>query len=126
MFSSPTYNLWCLALLSLAFHIFYPFGHFSFHLLVIAVNVFCFILHVFPCHIFTTKSNWFSHCRFYKSLPPISKAYGTACLLFTVACQLGLYHPDDIALLYELVFSNFQVDVLTLFPEHCIPTLLRR
>ncbi|KAM3270361.1 derlin-1 [Capsicum chacoense] len=50
-----------------------------------------------------------SPAEFYKSLPPISKAYGTACLLFTVACQLGLYHPVDIALLYELVFSNFQV-----------------
>lgn len=50
-----------------------------------------------------------SPAEFYKSLPPISKAYGTACLLFTVAYQLGLYHPADIALLYELVLSRFQV-----------------
>lgn len=89
------------------------YGHFSFHLLVVLISVFCFILMI-PCHVFTTKSNLSPHCRFYKSLPPISKAYGTACLLFTIAFQLGLYHPVHIALLYELVLSKFQVDLLTL------------
>ncbi|KAK6944893.1 Derlin, partial [Dillenia turbinata] len=47
--------------------------------------------------------------RFYASLPPISKAYGTICLLATTAFQLGLYHPAYIALIYELVFKHFQV-----------------
>uniref|UniRef100_A0A5B6YWG4 Derlin n=1 Tax=Davidia involucrata TaxID=16924 RepID=A0A5B6YWG4_DAVIN len=50
-----------------------------------------------------------SPAEFYHSLPPISKAYGTLCLLATTACQFGLYHPADIALIYELVFSRFHV-----------------
>ncbi|XP_059638268.1 derlin-1-like [Cornus florida] len=50
-----------------------------------------------------------SPAEFYHSLPPISKAYGTLCLLFTTAFQFGLYHPADIALIYQLVFTRFQV-----------------
>nr|XP_016455956.1 PREDICTED: derlin-1-like [Nicotiana tabacum] len=50
-----------------------------------------------------------SPAEFYKSLPPISKAYGTACLLLTTACQLGLCHPVHIALLYQPLISHFQV-----------------
>ncbi|KAF9617678.1 hypothetical protein IFM89_037912 [Coptis chinensis] len=55
----------------------------------------------------------FNHCcfcyRFYKSLSPISKAYGTICFLATAAFQLGIYNPFHIALIHELVFSRFQV-----------------
>ncbi|KAL4333729.1 hypothetical protein GQ457_07G038660 [Hibiscus cannabinus] len=47
--------------------------------------------------------------EFYKSLPPITKAYGTICFLTTVASQLGLYRIETIALIHELVFSEFQV-----------------
>ncbi|MBA0594203.1 hypothetical protein Gorai_011118, partial [Gossypium raimondii] len=47
--------------------------------------------------------------RFYKSLPPITKAYGTICLMTTVASHLGLYRLENIALIHELVFSEFQV-----------------
>ncbi|XP_059634883.1 derlin-1-like [Cornus florida] len=50
-----------------------------------------------------------SPAQFYNSLPPISKAYGTLCLLATTAYQIGLYQPAHIALIYELVFSRFQV-----------------
>ncbi|XP_010249470.1 PREDICTED: derlin-1-like [Nelumbo nucifera] len=50
-----------------------------------------------------------SPAEFYKSLPPVSKAYGTLCLLATTAFHLGLYHHEDIALVYPLVFSHFQV-----------------
>ncbi|KAK6941437.1 Derlin [Dillenia turbinata] len=50
-----------------------------------------------------------SPAEFYASLPPISKAYGTICLLATTAFQLGLYHPVHIALIYEYVFKHFQV-----------------
>ncbi|GAB4838998.1 ER-associated protein degradation protein [Ancistrocladus abbreviatus] len=50
-----------------------------------------------------------SPAEWYNSLPPISKAYGTTCLLFTAACQLGLYHPAHIALLFEPVFKKFQI-----------------
>ncbi|XWS26755.1 hypothetical protein CRYUN_Cryun26dG0057400 [Craigia yunnanensis] len=50
-----------------------------------------------------------SPAEFYNSLPPISKAYGTACLLATIAFQLGLYDVYYIALIYELVFKYFQV-----------------
>lgn len=50
-----------------------------------------------------------SPAEYYHSLPPISKAYGTLCLLATTAYQFGLYDPSSIALLYELVFFRFQV-----------------
>ncbi|KAA8534896.1 hypothetical protein F0562_029888 [Nyssa sinensis] len=50
-----------------------------------------------------------SPAEFYHSLPPISKAYGTLCLLATTAFQFGLYNPVAIALIYERVFLRFQV-----------------
>ncbi|KAK8351659.1 hypothetical protein V6Z12_A05G047800 [Gossypium hirsutum] len=50
-----------------------------------------------------------SPSEFYKSLPPITKAYGTICLMTTVASHLGLYRLENIALIHELVFSEFQV-----------------
>ncbi|XP_022749868.1 derlin-1-like isoform X2 [Durio zibethinus] len=50
-----------------------------------------------------------SPSEFYNSLPPISKAYGTACLLATTAFQLGLYDVFHIALIYKYVFKYFQV-----------------
>uniref|UniRef100_F6I2T3 Derlin n=1 Tax=Vitis vinifera TaxID=29760 RepID=F6I2T3_VITVI len=46
---------------------------------------------------------------YYRSLPPVSKVYGVACLLTTTAYYLQLYHPWNIALSYELVFKRFQV-----------------
>ncbi|KAL2342584.1 hypothetical protein Fmac_003869 [Flemingia macrophylla] len=50
-----------------------------------------------------------SPAEFYHSLPPITKAYGTACLFATAAYQLGLYNLNHMALLYERVFYGFQV-----------------
>ncbi|KAB1209208.1 Derlin-1 [Morella rubra] len=50
-----------------------------------------------------------SPAEYYKSLPPIAKAYGTTCLLVTTAYQLGLCNPLHIALIHELVFTRFQV-----------------
>ncbi|KAK4841261.1 hypothetical protein QYF36_001787 [Acer negundo] len=47
--------------------------------------------------------------EFYKSLPPISKAYGTLCLAVTVAVQLGILDPGLIALEFGQVFFRFQV-----------------
>ncbi|KAL5768714.1 hypothetical protein ACOSQ2_015497 [Xanthoceras sorbifolium] len=47
--------------------------------------------------------------EFYKSLPPISKAYGTLCLAVTVAVKLKLLDFTLIALDYRLVFFHFQV-----------------
>ncbi|XP_010914944.1 derlin-1 [Elaeis guineensis] len=47
--------------------------------------------------------------EFYNSLPPISKAYGTLCLLTTAAYQLGILSPESIALFYPFVVSRFQV-----------------
>lgn len=47
--------------------------------------------------------------RFYNSLPPVSKAYGTMCLVATTAFHLGLYPPVYTALIYEFVFKHFQV-----------------
>ncbi|GAB2292422.1 ER-associated protein degradation protein [Dionaea muscipula] len=50
-----------------------------------------------------------SPAEWYHSLPPISKAYGTMCVVFTAAFQLGLYHPGHIALFYGPVFKRLQV-----------------
>ncbi|XP_022145089.1 derlin-1 [Momordica charantia] len=50
-----------------------------------------------------------SPAEYYNSLPPISKGYGTLCLLATTAFQLGLYGPVHIALIHGLVFKHFQV-----------------
>ncbi|XP_012076839.1 derlin-1 isoform X2 [Jatropha curcas] len=47
--------------------------------------------------------------RYYNSLPPISKVYGTLCLLFTVAIQLGVFDLFHIALIYKLALTRFQV-----------------
>ncbi|KAK3447373.1 hypothetical protein EUGRSUZ_A02914 [Eucalyptus grandis] len=46
---------------------------------------------------------------YYRSLPPVSKTYGVACLMTTAALYLGLYNHWTIALEYELVFKRFQV-----------------
>ncbi|KAL4328618.1 hypothetical protein AHAS_Ahas13G0218100 [Arachis hypogaea] len=50
-----------------------------------------------------------SPAEWYHSLPPISKAYGTACVFATAAYHLGLYRLPYIALIYEDVFYRFQV-----------------
>ncbi|KAL5697727.1 ER-associated protein degradation protein [Ranunculus cassubicifolius] len=47
--------------------------------------------------------------EYYKSLPPITKAYGTACFATTAAYQLGLINPMYLYLSYKLVFSHFQI-----------------
>ncbi|KAJ6822999.1 derlin-1 [Iris pallida] len=47
--------------------------------------------------------------EYYNSLPPISKAYGTICLLTTAACQLGLLYYPYISLEYPLIFKRFQI-----------------
>ncbi|KAK1264781.1 Derlin-1 [Acorus gramineus] len=50
-----------------------------------------------------------SPAEFYNSLPPISKAYGTLCLLTTTLCQLGILDPIHIALIFEYVYPHFQI-----------------
>ncbi|KAG7021903.1 Derlin-1 [Cucurbita argyrosperma subsp. argyrosperma] len=50
-----------------------------------------------------------SPAEYYNSLPPISKVYGTLCLLATTAFQLGLLNPNFIVLHFGLVFKRFQV-----------------
>ncbi|XP_057467123.1 derlin-1 [Actinidia eriantha] len=50
-----------------------------------------------------------SPAEFYNSLPPISKAYGTLCLLFTTVSQFGLLNPVYVALIYERVFTRLEV-----------------
>ncbi|KAI3524672.1 hypothetical protein L1887_03335 [Cichorium endivia] len=50
-----------------------------------------------------------SHCRFYNSLPPISKAYATLCLGATTLATLKLLPIYYIALIYEEVFYRLQV-----------------
>ncbi|KAJ8476681.1 hypothetical protein OPV22_020408 [Ensete ventricosum] len=50
-----------------------------------------------------------SPAEFYNSLPPVSKAYGTLCLLTTALFQLNLFDLGIIALLYQPVFTQVQV-----------------
>ncbi|XP_061345690.1 derlin-1-like [Gastrolobium bilobum] len=50
-----------------------------------------------------------SPAEYYRSLPPVSKAYGVACLMTTAAYYLQLYDANNIALVYGLVFKRFQV-----------------
>ncbi|CAA6672861.1 unnamed protein product [Spirodela intermedia] len=47
--------------------------------------------------------------EWYNSLPPITKGYGTLCLLTTVICKLGVVQPVHIALFYERVFPRLEV-----------------
>ncbi|KAK9913986.1 hypothetical protein M0R45_037785 [Rubus argutus] len=47
--------------------------------------------------------------EYYRSLPPVSKTYGVACLMTTTAYYLGLISPGSIYLNYGLVFKHFQV-----------------
>ncbi|XP_076921833.1 derlin-1-like [Bidens hawaiensis] len=47
--------------------------------------------------------------RWYNSLPPISKAYGTLCLVTTAAVSLQLLPIYYIALIHKEVFYHFQV-----------------
>lgn len=58
------------------------------------------------------------HFKYYKSLPPITKAYGTLCLLATTVCQIGLFDTRDIALVYKRVFTHFQVCLSSLWPSY--------
>ncbi|CAN6456809.1 unnamed protein product [Victoria cruziana] len=47
--------------------------------------------------------------EYYASLPPVSKAYGTICLLTTTLFHFGLVNPYYIALIYSEVFQRFQI-----------------
>ncbi|CAL5201145.1 unnamed protein product [Lathyrus oleraceus] len=47
--------------------------------------------------------------EYYRSLPPVSKTYGVACLMTTAAYYLNLYDARSIALFYGLVFKRFQI-----------------
>ncbi|KAG5048972.1 hypothetical protein JHK85_010075 [Glycine max] len=46
---------------------------------------------------------------YYRSLPPVSKAYGVACLMTTAAFYLQFYDAWNIALDYGSVFKRLQV-----------------
>ncbi|KAK4796730.1 hypothetical protein SAY86_029056 [Trapa natans] len=47
--------------------------------------------------------------RWYQSLPPISKGFGTLCVASTILYHLGLFNPLYAALWYRAVFYQFQV-----------------
>lgn len=50
-----------------------------------------------------------SPADYYKSLPPVSKAYGTVCFLTTLGYQLGLVNVYLLLMDYEKAFYKFQV-----------------
>ncbi|RZC10031.1 Derlin-1 isoform B [Glycine soja] len=47
--------------------------------------------------------------EYYRSLPPVSKTYGVACLMTTSAYYLQLYDARNISLDYGPVFKSLQV-----------------
>ncbi|KAG2692216.1 hypothetical protein I3760_08G042000 [Carya illinoinensis] len=47
--------------------------------------------------------------EYYRSLPPVCKTYGVACLMTTSAFYLGLFEYYSISLDYGLVLKHFQV-----------------
>ncbi|XP_077236643.1 derlin-1.1-like isoform X1 [Tasmannia lanceolata] len=47
--------------------------------------------------------------EYYRSLPPVSKAYGMLCLLTTTGYYLQLYDAEKILLSYKLVLKHFQI-----------------
>ncbi|KAL2335884.1 hypothetical protein Fmac_010330 [Flemingia macrophylla] len=47
--------------------------------------------------------------EYYRSLPPVSKTYGVACLMTSAAYYLQLYSAKNIALDYGEVFKRLQV-----------------
>lgn len=50
-----------------------------------------------------------SPSEYYKSLPPISKAYGTLCLFSTVLVRLHIVDGNFLVLYYPWVFKKFEV-----------------
>ncbi|KAJ7949485.1 Derlin [Quillaja saponaria] len=47
--------------------------------------------------------------EYYRSLPPVSKTFGVACLMTTAALHLQLYNLSSIALFYSDVVKRLQV-----------------
>ena len=45
----------------------------------------------------------------YKSLPPVCRAWGTACVLTTVGVQLGVLDLRSLYLDFPAVFRKFQI-----------------
>ncbi|KAI0500728.1 hypothetical protein KFK09_018944 [Dendrobium nobile] len=47
--------------------------------------------------------------EYYRSLPPVTKAYGVLCLMTTAAAYLNLFDVRFILLSYELLLKKFQI-----------------
>ncbi|GJM94823.1 hypothetical protein PR202_ga11502 [Eleusine coracana subsp. coracana] len=58
---------------------------------------------------FEMYANSFAYFRWYNSLPPISKAFGTLCVLTATLVQLQILSPSFFALYYPSVFKHFQI-----------------
>jgi hypothetical protein len=50
-----------------------------------------------------------AYFRWYNSLPPISKTFGTLCVFTAALVQLQILDPTFLALYYPFVFKHFQV-----------------
>ncbi|XP_072988016.1 derlin-1.1-like isoform X3 [Typha latifolia] len=50
-----------------------------------------------------------SPAEYYRSLPPVSRAYGVLCLMTTTAYYFQLYDVEYIWLSYDLVLKRFQL-----------------
>jgi Derlin-2/3 len=50
-----------------------------------------------------------SPADFYNSLPPVSKSFGTLCVLTTLGYQLGVIKAEWLLLDFALVASKFQL-----------------
>jgi hypothetical protein len=56
-----------------------------------------------------------AYFRWYNSLPPISKTFGTLCIVTAALVQLQILDPTFLALYYPFVFKHFQVCVFLFF-----------
>ena len=70
----------------------------------------------FPfCSLFRKFKVLLSYFRYYNSLPPISKAFGTLCFFTTVLVQIQILPPGLLFLSYPHVFKNFEVSICLCF-----------
>ncbi|XP_064022483.1 derlin-2 isoform X3 [Pogoniulus pusillus] len=51
----------------------------------------------------------------YLQVPPVTRAYATACVLTTAAVQLELITPFQLYFNPELIFKHFQVLLLAIY-----------
>jgi len=60
--------------------------------------------------------------QWYKSIPPITRAWFSASIVVPVAARLGIVRPQHLVLFVKPIFQNFQV-YYALFPMKTLQNL---